>query len=366
MAQLIGTLPPPEPDEKLPTDTIETQIIGKRRGPVYLLRLPPEYRHGRPYGYPVLFVLHQGGEKAKAMIDRWTDLAAKNGYILVAPHWEQGLRTSYGYTQEEQATVVDVLRDLRRRFQVDSERVFLFGYGEGGNMAYDVGLSHPDLFAGVLPMSAKPQYFPWTYWTNAQYLSFYVVTGVHSGERVREDTREQFEHWIPRGYPVLWVAYRGRGTEWFGAELPLYFDWMARKARANPVLEVGRIGGGLNTEFRTLRATDNRFYWLGTSSVSERRTTHAPPNWNARVSPATMQARISEGNFLNLHAEGMKELTVWFGRGSTIDFEKPLTVYVGLKKATVKVKPTLSVLLEDLYQRGDRQRVYWARLDFPL
>jgi hypothetical protein len=30
------------------------------------------------------------------------------------------------------------------------------------------------------------------------------------------------------------------------------------------------------------------------------------------------------------------------------------------------VRPSLTTLLEDLYSRGDRQRLFWAKLDFNL
>ena len=44
----------------------------------------------------------------------------------------------------------------------------------------------------------------------------------------------------------------------YPAELPLAFDWMNRKTRANPISEVGAAG----REFHTMRQEDNRFYWL--------------------------------------------------------------------------------------------------------
>src|SRR5207245_8683099 len=69
---------------------------GSRKGTRYLLQPPPEYHHSRPY--PVLFVLHEGGEKPEDMLKRWSSLAAQHGYILVAPEWERGLKSnSYEY-----------------------------------------------------------------------------------------------------------------------------------------------------------------------------------------------------------------------------------------------------------------------------
>src|SRR5204863_684995 len=140
-----------------------------------------------------LIVLHDAGEKPAAMLPRWSAQAAEHGYILVAPEWRTGpqLGGGYGYSEQEHAAVTETLRDLRRRFNVDSDRVFLFGLGQGGLMAFDVGLTHPDLFAGVIPMGASPQYFAERCWRNGQYLPFYVVTGGRVGKDTRTRTREQ-------------------------------------------------------------------------------------------------------------------------------------------------------------------------------
>jgi hypothetical protein len=45
-----------------------------------------------------------------------------------------------------------------------------------------------------------------------------------------------------------------------------------------------------------------------------------------------------------------------------------LTVYVNSEPRlnNQMVRPSLGVLLEDFYDRGDRQRLYLARLDFKV
>jgi hypothetical protein len=63
-------------------------------------------------------------------------------------------------------------------------------------------------------------------------------------------------------------------------------------------------------------------------------------------------------------------VSVWLGRNlrgdSMIDFAKPVSMRVNDAIVLNKkmVKPSLAVMLEDLYQRGDRQRVYLAKLDW--
>ena len=264
------------------------------------------------------------------------------------------------------------LLDLRRRFQIDSDRVFLSGFGQGGSMAYDVGMAHPDLFAGVLPVGAGPKYFSAHYWRNAQYLPYYVVSGDRSGD-MNKKVREQFTDWVQRGYPSIWVQYKGRGVEWFSGEVPLMFDWMRSKRRIFPLHQLGTDGNGgqFGNEFQSMRAGDNRFYWLSTDSIGDRSINNAA-RWNSTITPATLTAKIDPTtNEINVRVTGLKQLTVWFGRdakgAAMIDFDKPVLIRVGLEaKWNKKVAPSLTTMLEDLYQRGDRQRLFLAKVDMDL
>lgn len=330
----------------------------------YLLQLPPEYHHHRPW--PVLIVLHHHlGDTPELMLRRWASLAARHGYLLVAPVWYSGDPRGYRYTAAEHGSVLQVVRDLRQRFQVDSDRVFLAGWGEGANMAYDVGLSHPDQFAGVIPIGGRPAKYARSYWRNAQYLPFYVVDGDVNGEGPG-DNRRQFQHWVPKGYPALYVEYKGRALEWFAGELPFIFEWMSRKKRAFPFPELGKTGLPTGEEFQCLRPTDNHFYWLSADELDSRLQVEEA-RWTAKVFPAALQARIIEGTQLNVVAKGFKRVTVWLGLGM-IDFDKSLTVRLNGRVVAVnrKVRPSLATLLEDFARRGDRQRLFWAKLDLGL
>jgi predicted esterase len=398
LAQLIHFLPPPEPYTAAPVSVsalavralphpgaslygalvtaaaalspplirLHTNIPGTpRKGPDYVAQLPPEYHPGRLY--PVLFVLHDAGEKPEDVVPRWSRHAARNGYFLVASEWDRTRRMAYDYTSFEQAAVTDVLRDLFRRFQVDPDRVFVAGHGEGGNMAYDVGLAHPDLFAGVVPISGRPRFFARTYWHNAQYLPFYVVDGDADGD-VAKDNRSQFDHWIPKGYPALYVQYKGRGHDWFDAEYPRIFDWMNRKKRATALPDLGRSGNGgaFGEEFQSMRQTDNRFYWVGLEQLLEQNVNDRS-HWSSRAGPATLQGHVGEGNKITLNAHGFKTLTLWFRQGM-VDFEKPVTITLNMQIRTSNhpVTPSLETLLEDFFLRGDRHRLYLAKVRLEL
>ena len=254
------------PETTITDQPVEMKTGAGRDAVSYLLQLPPEYRPGR--NWPVLFVLHQSGQTPDDMLKLWSEAAGENGYILVAPEWSQGLGGEYGYSDREHDAVLDALRDLRRRFAVDSDRVFLFGYGQGGEMAFDVGLSHPDLFAGVLPMSAGPQKFARRYYHNGQYLPFYIVDGDRSGIGDQGEPARRFDDWVSQ-YPMMWVQYKGRGVEFYGAEVPMMFDWMRNKKREFPLQQIGV--GVRGKRISSLNgATDNSFYWLTTDGIQPR------------------------------------------------------------------------------------------------
>jgi pimeloyl-ACP methyl ester carboxylesterase len=361
IARMLASLPPPEPYSRLGSAPfrVEAADAGGGTSGTYLVQLPPEYHHYR--SYPVLIVLHQGDEKPVDLLNRWSDLAGQRGYILVAPEWNSGKGVTYQYTAAEQATVLNALRDLRRRFQVDSDRVFLFGYGQGGLMAFDLGLAHPDLFAGVMPMAAAPSYFATRYGTNAQLLPFYVVNGERTGEAAKAN-RKLFREWVRWNYPCFYVEYKGRGVEWFGGELPTLLDWMAPKKRAHPLRELGRPNLGNGEEFKTMRLTDNRFYWLQGEVLPH--LVNDAGRWRSSVSPASLQATISTGNHISIHTMGIGQAAVWLGP-NMIDFNKRLTLRVnGQQLNPIPVRASLETLLEDVYLRGDRQQVYFARVPF--
>src|SRR5262249_17638097 len=134
-----------------------------------------------------------------------------------------------------------------------------------------------------------------------------------------------------------------------------------RRARAVP--DLGRVGGSLSQEFQTMRSSDTRFYWLSADGIRPGHTID-DGHWSNRVLPGTLQGSLREGS-INVTVRNLKQVSVWLTR-DMIDFTKPLTVRVngGVRWNNRRVTPSLTTLLEDLYVRGDRQRLYWAKLDF--
>ena len=372
LAQVISLLPPAEPED-LNDRTGKPLSIGKTvpggvyqrtsapapghaAGIDYIVKLPPEYHHGR--AYPVLIVLTHAGINPEDVLGPLMTESEKNGYIVVAPEWTNQFGKGWQWRPEDHVYVTAVLRDAVRHFTVDNDRVFLCGVGEGANMAMDVGASHPDLFAGVVPMAPIPKWgnFFIEYWRNAQKLPFYVVTGELAGQSL-PNLRHIFANWTRHGFPAVMTIYKGRAVEWFAAETPTIFDWMSRKTRVNGTATLAL--GSNRQSWAMLRENDNRFYWLQADKVV------VGKNGGAIV-PALMQGDV-RGNLIDLKCDKVKHLTVWLS-AEMIDWTKPVKVQIngsvpsGWSKAKA-IEPSLDVLLEDYHERGDRRMLFLNKLE---
>jgi hypothetical protein len=196
-----------------------------------------------------------------------------------------------------------------------------------------------------------------------------MVDGETTGEHPRK-TRPLLDKWIPRGYPALYVEYKGRGVEWFDYEVPHMFDWMDHKRdlkkRATGLPQLGKFGNGgpLGEEFQAMRQSDNRFYWLSTTALTKGHFNDGE-DWNPRITAGSFQGQIFEGNQLNINVRCVHDVTIWFTK-DMIDYSKPVTVRINgvIRMQNQKITPSLHTLLEDLYQRGDRQRLFWAKAEF--
>jgi pimeloyl-ACP methyl ester carboxylesterase len=255
--------------------------------------------------------------------------------------------------------VTAALRDAVRHFTVDNDRVFLCGVGDGANMAMDVGSSHPDLFAGVIPVAPNPKWLGHFIeaWRNAQKLPFYIVAGELGGDSVK-NLREIFLKWMPQGFPAVMSIYKGRGIEWYSAETPVIFDWMSRKTRVNGTATLAL--GTYRQPWIILRESDNRFYWLQTDQVRPGKSGGAPV-------PATVMGDIRGNNLIDIKSERVKHLTVWLST-DMIDWTKPVRVQLNGSVARdwpkpKPVEPNLEVMLEDYAERGDRRMLFLNKIE---
>jgi hypothetical protein len=374
LEKLISYLPPP-----VALSTISPQLQSLTTEPTnenpkgvdFWLKLPDEYTHTR--AYPVLIVLPNGDAKGEEVLNALGDMPNKFGYIVAIPKIFDPINNFYRHSQGECRAVTGLVRHLRRSLQVDSDRIFLFGGGEGATMALDVAAGHPDLFAGITVMNPKPLqriYVTGEYWVNFEQLPTYIVLGEKIGES-GATVRALLERWMPKGFSTIAVSYKGRGADFFREELPFMFDWMTRKKRAEPNKTLGPPEYvGPPPGFRSLRLTDTRFHWLSLDEINSSNLLSSDfgmtPYTFKLPSPAKISAKMEEGNVVRFRQVGVKAVTVWLGKGM-FDYSKPIKLISDGKKPLIQtVSPSIDVLMEDLFERGDRQRPYFGKIEYRL
>ena len=278
----------------------------------------------------------------------------RHGYITVSIEWLKPRQYLYEYSFREHEGVLTVLRDICRRFSVDTDRVFLSGHGIGGDAAWDMALAHPDLWAGAIPFVAqfdKQEKYVQHYWENAEYVPLYFVAGELDGTKMSENA-QLFDQFLIKRFDTTVVEFHGRGYEPFHDEILEIFDWLGRKQRRWPPQDF---------KCNTMRDWDNFFWWIEGRGFPSSVT---PGNWPARnARPTPVEGRIGNGNSLSART-ACAETTIWL-RPDIVDFDKPIRVTLNGNRVKGDDQPSLEVLLEDARTRADRQRPFWAKLQVP-
>jgi hypothetical protein len=246
LARMIKMLPPPFPYDKIDTDVVKLDIKCRRKTGSYYLQLPPDYHHRalipcccfctaaqKPAD---MIRAHRVGRPARLHRRRALWGKGLRPAMLIAPGACHGL---------------DTLRDLRRRFRSIPIASSCWAGRREARRLTDIGLSHPDQFAGVLPMNGKPSTSPRVP-HESQYLPFYAVDGDQNGATASQ-TREIFKIGCAGIIPACTSNIRGarNGTRGTGHHVRLDEP----QTPSSDEREIGRPNnaGFSGEEFKTMR-----------------------------------------------------------------------------------------------------------------
>ncbi|MER3414705.1 MAG: hypothetical protein C4297_00625 [Gemmataceae bacterium] len=348
---LLAYVPAPDPLPARADRTYRFSLPGSQREHEALVVLPPEYHPARPY--PLILLLPAPGTELEDAVEPWQAWAGRYGFILAALRWADPFLERYRFDDAYVAMVQAALRHIARVCVIDNDRVYLVGHGPGGSLACDIGLTCPDRFAGVVVVSGRPSEQAVALRPNAQHLPFYVVAGERDGDTPQRN-RRQFEHWISKGYPALYVEYRGRGGEFFVGEIPRICAWMKRQKRMDAFPVLGR-----SEELVATGDSVRTFYWI-----------EGDIRGASTRAPARLSARRQQINHFVVSQSRMNRITILL-HPSLVDFEQPIVVEVNraaLNSRTFrgKMEPSVDTILEDYERRMDRIRLTVARLEINL
>lgn len=134
------------------TQTKEKARIVRKTMLKYLLWIPGDYKKDKKKTFPLLIFLHGSGERGDSL-----DLVKMHGppsfvencpdfpFITVSPQCPKDQKWN---TEDLQA----MLRQLKKKYHIDPERIYLTGLSMGGFGTWAWACSYPDQFAAIAPV----------------------------------------------------------------------------------------------------------------------------------------------------------------------------------------------------------------------
>ncbi len=368
---MTPALPLPETaaDERVPgMYRMTLEATGRDRGG-YVVQLPQEYD---PYrSYPCILALHPVGGTAEAQIDYWSGgyepaaemrlgQAARHGFVVVAPEWTRPGQRAYESTPREHAEVLAALRDAMRRVSIDADRIFLTGINDGGAAAWDIALSHPDLWAGMINIGGEPSNYVRFYSGKSPHVPLRLIFGEIAGTPVTlVRIGDTLQRYMKSTFDAMIIMYRGRGPDHFYEEIHHHFDWMKL-----PTMR--RAAAPSSIEAVTMRHGDQFFWWLELDSIVEPVAVD-PFLWDVTENKRAgkVVASIGSDNQIRITQGPSKKFHVYLEPSMGIRMDERITVRYMTRSVTLDFDGSLDFMLEDVRTRADRVRPFWAAVSLP-
>lgn len=351
--QMISLLPAPTAglsDGK----PIEVTVAHGELESRFLALLPPGYDPCRPA--PALVALHSSGATPERELAIWGHAAAERGYLVIAPEYRRDTSKPYEYSISEHQAMLTMVYEARRKLAIDPHRVFLVGHEMGAFAAWDFGMAHPDLFAGVAPIAGAPLYYCKHYWPNLASVAVYAVEGSLNGGNP-PITQNLFLRLLSQGYDAIFVDYSGRGRETFAGEIPAIFDWA----------DCHRRRQAESFEAVSARLSDREFFGVQIDDFLPRAT--APPELfeQTKFRPARIQSSVTHSNQWLVSCSGIARLTLMVSPKALQLDDPVLGIRVNRKVVHKGLHPVdLATVLREARRTGDRQRLVAGTISVQL
>ncbi|MBI1347014.1 hypothetical protein GC163_12070 [bacterium] len=325
----------------------------------YHVIVPPEYSPNKLY--PCLLALRPEHKSTEETAVWWAGTvdqpawAQRRGYIVIAPDYVPESTRQYPYSTPANQTVMDCLRDARLRFGIDPDRTYLVGHDMGADAAFDLGLAHPDEFAGVVPIGGVSDLYGRFYSDNGELTSWYIVRGELGRDSTSEPFAKYLDRWFVKGakYDMVYVEFPGRGLDPYADELPRLFGWFELHVRRPLPLEF---------EYLSLRQVDNSPFWV---TAELPRTFVLPqPGGNTRgVKSMKITGKITPGNSVYVSSPATQvRLRLYDG---LINLNERVDVHInGKAKPPQFLETDLRAMLDDFRQYADRSRIATVIVDY--
>lgn len=132
-------------------DKLLREIKGRTNQPVVLLPkgFDPQKKH------PLLIAMHGYGGEPVNFSRAFKGAGSRKGYIVCCPYAPEVMgKNSFNWGEWEPADkrVMETIAFMKAKYQIDEKRMIIAGFSQGGYYSYYLGLKHPDIFIGSIPI----------------------------------------------------------------------------------------------------------------------------------------------------------------------------------------------------------------------
>jgi predicted esterase len=108
---------------------------------------------------PLIVALHPRNGNMEMTIERWKDVAAEMGAILLTPQGTFRLaddRYEWGRNLDAiEENVMDAIDEVMEDHQIDKKKIIVVGFSQGAWAAWSMALRNPDVFRGAIPVAGR-------------------------------------------------------------------------------------------------------------------------------------------------------------------------------------------------------------------
>jgi predicted esterase len=336
------------------------QIIVRGHAYPLSLYIPDSYQTSKRYA--LIVCLHGYGFTGEGYLERWR-VRLDEGYLLACPTYPSGA----WFTRHAEDLVLETIREVRRRYHIDPNRIFLTGMSNGGIGTWLIGMHHAPLFAGLAPMASGLDDVLLPFLGNLRNTPVYVIHGSKDQVMPVRLSRSIVRELETLGYSHVYQEHQREhpvaGGHYFPKEeLPDLITWF-NSQRREPLparLTVVRDASHFQS-FNWLRIDSTDPIAAFSQDLVDKRDERIKRREYAKI-----EASIVGTNRIEVSTERVQRYSL-FLNGQLIDFSKPLTVVTnGRLSFSGVVSPSVETLLRQARLRQDRQQLFPVHLTIVI
>jgi poly(3-hydroxybutyrate) depolymerase len=161
---------------------------------------------------PLVVVFHGSGQGGAALVEPWTALAAREGFIVAGP--DSADPSKWSTPADGPEFVRDLVEHLKARHPVSARRVYLFGYSAGSGFVINISLLESRYFAAAAVFASAT--FSRQYASAAERrIPFLIRAGADDEVFALRDVKATAKGLSGLGFPVEFGELAGRGHNYY-------------------------------------------------------------------------------------------------------------------------------------------------------